>query len=160
MIKKIELTQGKVSLVDEEDFEYLNQWKWYAQKDYKNGNYYAQRHDSQNNKKIVLMHKEILGVENKKQVDHKDGDGLNNQRTNLRPSSHSQNHSNTERYKNNKSGYKGVSWNKHSKKYLAQTSIDGKILVIGYFDSPEDAATAYNTVANQLHGDFTRPNIV
>lgn len=91
-MKEIPLTQGKVALVDDEDFELLNQLNWYAYKN-KTGNYYAVRNYSaeKGKRKIILMHREIMDAPKGIQVDHRNGDGLYNQKENLRLATHQQN---------------------------------------------------------------------
>lgn len=121
MTKKIPLTQGKFALVDDEDFEYLSQWKWHASK-YSNS-YYACRTINSNK---VLMHRFILNAQKELEVDHIDGNGLNNQKLNLRIVTHSRNMQNRKNNSNNKSGYKGVFFNKREKRWMSQIGENGK----------------------------------
>ena len=112
-MKEIKLTQGKVALVDDEDFDFLNQWKWCAHKD--GNNFYAVRVDYSNgraNKKFLSMHRVLLGLTDPKIFpDHKDGDGLNNQRYNLRIATPSQNVINSKTSGKDKTSiYRGVSF--------------------------------------------------
>lgn len=117
-MKRIPLTQGKVALVSDEDYEYLMQWKWYARRAGKT--FYAGRHVRLKLKqKVFHMHRVIaerLGI--LEAPDHKDRNGLNNQRSNLRAATISQNKANRGRNKNNTSGYKGVYWDKERKKMV------------------------------------------
>lgn len=87
-------------------------------------------------------------------TDHIDHNGLNNQRSNLRVCSRSENMFNQRVHSNNTSGYKGVSWNKVARKWDARIAFHGKRLLIGYFDTIEDASRAYDSAAQRLHGDF------
>ena len=104
-MKEIKLTQGLVALVDDGDFEWLNRWKWYAQKNKKK--YYASRNTWDKGKhNHISMHRLIVNVAPHEQVDHIDNDGLNNTRKNLRICNNSQNHANIE--KNKGGGFKGV----------------------------------------------------
>lgn len=158
--KEIPLTQGKVAVVDEEDFDRLNKHKWYA---CKNGNtFYALRKSNVNGKRLtILMHREILGLKpGDPGVDHRDGNGLNNRRKNLRLASHEQNGMNRRRNKNGTSRFKGVYWEKNHRKWHVRIKFGGKYVHIGYFDSEEDAARAYDEKAKELFGEFARLNKV
>ena len=162
-MKKIKLTQGKFALVDDQDYEFLMQWKWYAEK-YYNKLFYAHRHSNKINYIIIQMHRVIaermnLDVESKK-VDHVDRNGLNNQRNNLRISTNSQSQMNQGIRKDNTSGYKGVSWNRRLKKWHSQICYRHKRIHLGYFDDKEDAARAYNEAAIKYHKEFAVLNNV
>lgn len=153
-MKTIPLTQGLFALVDDEDFEYLNQWKWYAARQW--NTYYAFRQDYSSGKpKTIRMHREVMG-EDPRNIDHRDGDGLNNQKCNLRYCTHSQNHQNRKHHRNTSSIYKGVSLTYN--KWRAQIMNQGKVAYIGLFYTEEEAALAYDTKAKELFGEFARPN--
>lgn len=92
------------------------------------------------------------------QIDHIDGNKLNNQRNNLRSATSSQNAINSKKPKNNTSGYKGVSWSKKSKKWRAQICFEGKQIHLGFFDDSKDAANAYDKAALKYFGEFARLN--
>ena len=158
-MKRIPLTQGLYVLVDDEDFEYLNQWNWYA---HKQGNtYYAKRTTGKDYKVIIVhMHRVISNVPTNKIVDHVDGNGLNNQKDNLRVCNKAQNGMNRPKQNNNTSGYKGVGWDKSRNKWKAQITLDGKNRLIGRFENLQDAARAYNNEAVKLHGEFAHLNIL
>src|SRR3990167_208372 len=108
-MKYIPLTKGKFALVNDEDFEYLNQWKWCY---LNNPNGYAIRAIYPNkHQKIIYMHRFLLKAPKSKQVDHINGNSLDNQRLNLRLCYSYQNQSNQIRKKISFSGYKGVTYN-------------------------------------------------
>ena len=154
-MKEIKLTQNKVVMVDDEDFEWLNQWKWHVQKD--KNRWYAVRNDKMAN---VRMHRLILDLKSfkydKRIIDHKDNNGLNNQRHNLRICNNSQNQMN--RNLTSSSGYKGVSWHKLNNKWTAQVRFNKKNYHLGYFNDKREAALAYDKKATELFGEFAKTN--
>lgn len=113
-----------------------------------------------NNGKIQLLHRIILerilgrGLKENEFPDHVNYNTLDNRRENLRLATRSQNRANTQKQRNNKSGYKGVSWSKKARKWVAQ--IDS--VHIGYFNTPEEAHVAYCEKAKELFGEFARFN--
>ena len=159
MAKEIQLTQGKVALVDDEDFEYLNQWKWYVQK--WNVGYYAVR-NVRNNKKYIgyqSMHRLLSNNNNKSLItDHVNGNTLDNRKSNLRICSFSDNNKNRKISKNNSTGYKGVVYDKRNKKFIAKIGLNKKQIYLGYYIDPIDAARAYNAAALKYHGEFAHLN--
>lgn len=165
-MKQIPLTQGKVALVDDKDFDFLNQWKWYAAKH--RDTFYAVRMlpKSENpNRPIIKMHRLILGLSDSKiVVDHRDMDGLNNQRSNIRPANTSENNSNTKSYKNSSSKYKGVTKRTYFINgakyvyYVARIRKNYKLFYVGHFKNEAEAAAAYNKAAIKIHGEFARIN--
>lgn len=157
-MKKIPLTQGQFALVDDADFDWLNQWKWCFYKDGRTG--YAGRAikiAKTRKNKVILMHRLIL--KSKHRTDHRDGDGLNNQRNNIRPASSSQNNRNRCSALGSSSKYLGVSWKKYQKRWVAQIK-DKFVIHLGYFIHEIDAAKAYNKAAQKYHGEFARLNVI
>lgn len=153
-MKEIKLTQGKVALVDDEDFKALNQFKWYAHK-YRN-TFYANRGVGLNGKQITQsMHGVIM---NGKGIDHHDHNGLNNQKSNLRLCTQSENCMNRSKMGNTSSIYKGVHFHKPNNKWLSSLRINGKHVHLGLFVSEIDAARAYNAKAVELFGEFVNLN--
>ena len=153
-MKKIKLTQGKCALVSDIDYTYLNQWKWY----YHRG--YARRTDrSGKQPRTILMHRivleRILAQSNFTHTDHRDLDGLNNQRRNLRPATQQQNGQNRGKQKNNTSGYKGVSWYPRDQQWVAKIRVNQRLLHLGYFTNKGDAAKAYNRAEKKYCGKFS-----
>jgi hypothetical protein len=151
-MKKISLTQDKFVLVDNEDFEWLIRWKW---KD--NGIGYAVTYIDG---KTIRMHRMIVNATTGKEVDHINGNRLDNRKINLRECTKSQNHMNNFLQKNNTTGYKGVSLFKRVNKYRAYIKKDNKEIHLGYFNNPKDAAVAYNEAAKEYFGEFARLNII
>jgi len=159
-MKEINLTKGFKTQVDDEDFEYLNQWKWFALK----GKYtcYACRKSNKRDKinnvkrQDILMHREIINIPPKKQTDHKDGNGLNNQKENLRYCSHIQNCWNKNKTKG-KSKYKGIHY--INNKYIqARINYKKKEINLGMFKNEIDAAIAYDEAAKKYFGEFANLN--
>lgn len=157
-LKMIPLTKGYVAIVDAVDYEWLMQWQWCAW--VRSNTVYARSNAKRVNGKsrAILMHRLILGVDSNVDVDHRDGNGLNNVRLNLRPATVQQNVHNRRMHKNNKSGYKGVSWNKEMNKWAASIGINRQRRYLGVFDDVEEAARAYDVAALELHGEFARLN--
>ena len=160
-MKKIPLTQGKFAIVDDWNYEWLNQWKWCANK-YHN-TYYAIRaqHNPETNRPtIIYMHREILGLTKGDGIvtDHGNHNGLDNQETNIRRCSNKQNIQNSLLRKDNTSGYKGVSWNRPVKKWGASIRDNGKKINLGYFTRSIDAAKVYDKKAKELFGKYAYTN--
>lgn len=154
-MKEIKLTQGKVALVDDEDYERLNQFKWCAVFD--RNTFYAVRAKkrSEGKDRMIKMHWDILGL---KGVDHIDHNGLNCQKSNLRKCTHQQNMMNRTANKNSTSKYKGVSFVSSRNKWLASISTHGKAINLGRHDNEKDAALAYDKKAIELFGEFAYLN--
>jgi len=153
MTKEIELTQGKIALVDDDDFERLNQHKWHYF-----GLGYAARHGSKQkgSKEInyILMHREIMNFPEKTGVDHKNHNGIDNRKENLRICGQDKNLMNTRIRSDNKSGFKGVSWNKEKNKWVVHIRINCKTIHVGYYSDKRKAAMAYNEAAKRYFGEF------
>lgn len=155
-MKQIPLTQGLFALVDNEDFEELNKFKWCAIKVRESNNYYAARGVNMKTTTLgIKMHRYILGLTDPKiKCDHIDHNGLNNQRYNLRPSTNAENTRNRGSKPNSSSIYKGVTWNKKAKKWIAQININGKNKYLGSFIDEIEAAKVYDVMAKLHHGEF------
>lgn len=157
-MKEIPLTQGKVALVDDVDYQWLMQWKWRARKQTKRNIWYAFRTRKEGGHKVsVLMHKTIVSGVNR--VDHRDRDGLNNQRHNLRPATCTQNRANSR--KTNRpvsSKFKGVFWHKRRRRWMATIKVMRKPNHLGSFHNEIDAAKAYDAAALKTFGEFACVN--
>lgn len=162
-MKEIPLTQGKFALVDDEDFEFLSQWKWQAVKK-DNDKFYAARAvwiPEMKGSIRIYMHRVLLGIPGINiEGDHADGNEMNNQKYNLRIATSSQNKANRPSQINASSKYLGVSWIRKRKKWQAQICKNRTHCFIGYFENEADAAKAYNKKALELHGEFAKLNQV
>jgi len=151
-MKEIPLSRGLTAKVDDEDFEELSKYKWYAVKCFKK--FYARRCDGHNKK--IYMHRQIAGFPLGLVVDHEDGDSLNNQKDNLRNCNQAQNIANRKAFENTLSTFKGVS--KSGNKWSARIGSNGDRIFIGLFNTEIEAALAYDKKACELHGQFAVTN--
>lgn len=157
-MRLIPLTRGLFAQVDDEDFERLAQHKWFAQRS--RGTYYAQRTVTvaRNKRKTVHMHREVLSVPDGLQCDHIDGDGLNNQRANLRTCTHWENRLNTKKCGTAKSRFIGVTRAHPGANWQASIKVHGRRYHLGSFAIEEDAARARDARAREVFGAFAQLN--
>lgn len=164
--KEIFLTQGRVAIVDDEDYKQVSQYKWCTSKQ-PNGRFYAIRNisykETNGKHKMESMHEFILGKPLPGfEIDHKNRNGLDNKRSNLRICTRSFNNANSLKRKqeNRGSKYKGVKLMKDErrKKWFARLQINGKVINLGYFYKEMEAAQAYNEAAKMYFGKFARVN--
>lgn len=150
-MKEIPLTQGKSALVDDEDYPRLSKPRWYAQKDGRT--WYAGRHsqtDPAGNRHLILMHRAIIDLPKGMEIDHINGNGLDNRKENLRVVTKRQNQQNWHIRKTSK--YPGVGWHKGKGRWQAQIRIKGKKTHLGYFTDELEAATTYSVACAVLCG--------
>lgn len=139
---------GLFALVDDCDYEALSPFKWYI-----SPKGYVTRHvPGGRGRGTVYMHRQITDAPKGKIVDHKDGDGTNNTRTNIRVTTQSRNVQNARPRKNKISRYKGVAWSEQ--RWHARIQIDRRQIGLGYFTTQRAAAFAYNEAATKLFGEF------
>lgn len=151
----IQLTQGKVAIVDDEDAELLGRYKWYASKDRRTFYALTKVRTSEGCRTSLSMHRLIMSpVSVGVQVDHIDGNGLNNRRDNLRLCSNMENHRNRKLSSVSVTGFKGVSWSSRDEKYIASIRVEGKLEHLGSFDSKDEAHAAYCSAATLYYGKF------
>lgn len=154
-MKKIILSRGMSAVVDENDFVELNKMKWYVLNS--RGKFYAVRTVG---KGVMQMHRQILNAPTEKEVDHINGNGLDNRRSNLRLADRFQNNQNSSLRKDNSSGYKGVDFYKKLSKWRSYINCQKTNIHLGYFSTKEEAAFVYDQFAIQLFGDFAKLNIL
>lgn len=164
-MKEIKLSQGSTVLVDNVDFEYLNQFKWYLSKG--KNTYYAIRSRSvkEGLPKTISMHRELMNPYKGFEVDHIDMNGLNNQKNNLRICSRSQNQANRKKARGNSKfigvckikgeTYKGKTYRDT---IIATINKNKKQIYLGSFRTEEEAAIAYDNAAKLHHGEFANLN--
>lgn len=162
-MKLIPLTKGKFAKVDDEDFEEMMKYSWYAGlcnkgKGYAMNTKYLSCVDGKYKYRRVSMHRLIIGAIQGQVVDHKDGDTLNNQKSNLRICTYSQNSTNRTKSRGKTSKYLGVVLVKG--RWRPSICKEGKREWLGGFDTENEAADAYNVAAIRLHGEFATLNII
>lgn len=157
MTKRILLTRGKFALVDDSDFEWLSQWKWQCTESH--GNYYATRRQKIEGKyQYIKMHRVIIDAPGSMMVDHVDGNGLNNERRNLRLTDATGNARNTRARAGSSSRYKGVAWDKGMKAWRAFIVVRKTMKHLGCFEDEKFAARVHDKAAVEYHGEFAREN--
>lgn len=155
-MKEIPLTRGYIALVDDEDFKFISQFSWHVHVG-KSGIYAKAWTKRVNGVRLrIRMHKAILPFP---EIDHKDGDGLNNQKDNLRGCTRQQNIHNTKPRLNTISRYKGVGLERKNGKWrVSIKAMDGSRISLGAYFTEEEAARAYDAKAKELFGEFARLN--
>jgi hypothetical protein len=153
------LSNGAVAIVDDSDFDKLSKHKWFPLKIDRSGTCaIANIRDEQGVRRCVRMNRLIMGAKHGEIIDHKNRDTLDNRRCNLRVSTVGQNRSNSKLPENSSTGFKGVHKVNGCIRWHARIRASGKLIVIGLFDSPEDAAAAYDEMATKLFGEFACTN--
>jgi len=155
-VREVELTQGKVALIDDEDFELVSQYNW----KFSNRGYAARNYWIDGKSKTLLMHRLIMSPPEGVFIDHINGDTLDNRKQNLRLVRNQQNCCNQKLGLRNKSGYKGVYQSKGRKKWTASLKTKGKTYYLGDFESKHDAARMYNFWAHDMFGEYARLNVI
>jgi len=163
MSKKIPLNHGRVALVDDDDYAWLNKYAWYADWNPHTQSYYAMRtvrygKRKYNKKRKIYMHREILNAQLGQQVDHKSHDTEDNRKANLRLCTNAQNSYNQKRCKKGSSQYKGTCWYKPYQKWMARLQYKGRQYFLGYFTVEAEAAQAYDAAALKYFGEFAKLN--
>jgi hypothetical protein len=156
-MKKIPLTKGKFAIVDDDDFEFVSEHKWYC-----NSNNMAVYECRIDRTKIrFLMHRVIMDCPDGMEVDHINGDRLDNRKENLRIVTRHQNMLNRKVRSDSKTGYKGVEYKSdqaRSRPYAAYIRIDNKKKTLGHYKTAEEAAKIYDEAALKYHGEYANLN--
>jgi hypothetical protein len=155
-VKQIPLSRGKFATVDDEDFEKLSKYNWYC------NNYgYAvrgRRHADGVLPRCILMHREIMNTPIGMCVDHIDGDGVNNRKTNLRNCTRSSNGAHIIRKPRSSSGFYGVHWDINNNNWRVLIKFNGASIHIGRFSDLQEAVCARDVAATKLFGEFATLN--
>jgi len=148
-MRKIKLTKNQYALVDNDDYDFINKWKWYAMK--QPNTYYACRDVRRRGKKRTLwMHRLINKTPRKLKTDHINGNGIDNRKKNLRTATHQQNMINSVRRKKLYSKYRGVTWHKRNQVWMAQITMNYKNVYLGDFKTEKAASNAYWDFVNKM----------
>lgn len=157
-IVRVPLSRGQFAIIDSGDADRVLAHRWCAMRA-KNRRWYALRHSQSGGKtQTILLHRFIMNAAPGLQVDHVNLDALDNRRCNLRMATQSQNLCNRQRTRVNKSGFKGVIWDRWESKFRARISYNKVTYSLGAFATAEEAARAYDAAAKKLHGEFARLN--
>jgi hypothetical protein len=156
-ITVLQLTRGKQVVIDTDCYDLVKDRRWHAKPSGRT--WYANNTwDNKDGVGSMPMHRLIAGIKDPKQyVDHIDGDGLNNRRSNLRPCDNRHNIANSRRRNDNTSGFKGVHLRPNGQ-YQARINIDGNRKSLGHYDDPVMAAKIYDAAARHVYGEFARTN--
>lgn len=159
-MKQLLTTSGDKVMVSDKDFKKVSSYRWSTLKSKNHSLLYARRTFCNGvSRKHVFLHRFILGITDPKvKVDHRDRNGLNCTRKNLRTCTHSQNLYNSKLRVNNTSGFKGVSWNKWHKAWMVKIRSQNNYVFLGYFGSRVTGAKVYDRAARKLFGRFARTN--
>ena len=150
----VPLTKGYESIIDIDCVDLVKNCNWCVKPGGRT--YYAMSNKPRPDRGTFFMHGVILPSPNGFFIDHIDGNGLNNKRNNLRIVTHTQNMFNRRLRVDNASGFKGVFWHKHTKKWASEIVANKIRHHLGYFKTPEDAHAAYIAAAKKLHGEYRR----
>jgi hypothetical protein len=158
-MKSIPLTKGTTAWVDDQDYDYLMQWKWRVSSEG-----YARRDVIHNGRRhSIYMHRIVVkrvGKNTKPEVDHRNHNRLDNRRGNLRPATKQENMANRGPQRNNTSGYKGVYWDKSRSLWLAAIKVDRRMRFLGRWPTKKAAAQAYNKATRAHFGEYSHLNEV
>jgi hypothetical protein len=150
--------KGLYALIDDDDYERVSVYKWWVMRP-KHTMYVYTQIDDNGRKKTIMLHRFIMNVSDPNvEVDHINGNGLDNRKENLRLCFNGENNRNSRPHRNSSSKYKGVCWHKKNKKWQADIYVNGKHIYLGQYDSEIEAAKAYDRAAIKYFGRFAKLN--
>lgn len=155
MCRIIPLTKGESTKIDTEDLNRITRYKWYFDRGYA-----RRRFECNGVQRCMHMHREILQAPDGFEVDHINGDTLDNRKANLRLVTRRENQFNSSSHMGSTSKFKGVFWYKHLQRWRVRLCIDRKSKHIGYFDDEVEAAKAYNVAALNIYGEYAKLNLI
>lgn len=157
-MKLIHLSQGQFTVVDDRDFSLVNQFQWYTRKRSDGKGFYVVFMGTKPDGKPgqIFMHNLIMKPEPGFRIDHRDGNGLNNTRLNLREATQQQNCFNRIKHKALSSSFKGVSFDTKSGKWRTRITYNGKTISLGHYQSEEKASRVYRAAASIHFGSFAK----
>lgn len=155
---EIRLSNGMVAKVDDADLEWLSRWNWHSMGEGRKR--YAGRLERRGSgvRVFISMHRALMGFPEGKQVDHINGDSLDNRRGNLRICDHFGQHRNARKSARGRSPYRGVAWMKNMGRWQVRITVTGKKLFLGYTATDEEGARIYDEAARKHHGEFACVN--
>ena len=157
-MRVIKLTKGYQTIVDDEDYDSLIKHNWCYADGYAVRGEYTHHKNGKTTHKTVGIHRYIMNAPNGMEVDHRDGNKLDNRKQNLRICKQADNARNKSKLRNNSSGYIGVSWHKNNKKWGANARLNKKLYCLGYFSSAFEAAKVRDSFVRVHFNGFGRLN--
>ncbi len=155
---EIRLSAGYVTVIELDDLPKVVGFTWSAKVGSTHVRAVGYRHGAGRGHVPELMHRVLMGAAPGVEVDHRNGDTLDNRRSNLRFATSAQNKMNSKLRRDNRVGYKGVQFHAETGKYRARIRLQGRTHSLGLFATPEEAARAYDVAARERFSDFARPN--
>lgn len=152
---RVPLSRGKYALIDAADADRVLAFKWHATSPVRGKSYAARNIRLPDGRKTIqLLHRFLMDPPAGMEVDHKNGDGLDCTRQNMRIATRQQNCANMPKNCRNTSGYVGVTWDKAKRRWRAQIKVSGRMIALGRFDTALEAARARAAFARDVHGEF------
>lgn len=156
----VSLSKGKFAIIDAQDADYINQWKWtYLSSGYAFRRKYLGVVDGKEQSEYILMHRLLMDCPEGYEVDHINHNRLDNRKSNLRIVTRAQNTHNAGIRSDNTSGHKNIYWYKAYKKWMVTVGANGKSHFIGYYDKLDEAVEAKKLAIKRLHGEYANVNI-
>lgn len=159
-MKEIPLDKGHILFIDNEDYEEVSKLIWKVAKRLHTFYAISDIRKKGHARKVILLHRLIMKAPKGTLIDHINGNGLDNRKSNLRYANKSKNAMNMSKHTPHSSPYKGVSYDKDRKKFRCNIGINGKQYFVGRFDNELEAAKAYNKKALTIYGEYARLNVL